>query len=126
MINVSKDSHLFISELEEAMASIKASCPTCGVIEMTEHDVRLMACNNAALSYYAFDCVLCGEIRKPTDDHIVSLLMSVGVKPMVWSIPAEALEAKSGPPLSYDDLLEFALQLGDSDHLAALALRSAA
>jgi hypothetical protein len=39
----------------------------------------------------------------------------------VWEIPGEALEPKDGPLLSYDDLLDFALQLGQSDLLAAAA-----
>jgi hypothetical protein len=39
----------------------------------------------------------------------------------VWDVPGEALELKDGPRLSYDDLLDFALQLGTTDLLAAAA-----
>ena len=104
------------------MTTIKASCPTCGEVELTPADVSLMVCARAALSYYAFDCHTCArQVRKPADDHVVSLLMSGGVPVQVWEPPAEALEPKDGPALSYDDLLDFALHLGTSDLLAALA-----
>lgn len=103
------------------MATIKASCPTCGEVEMTSADIRLMVCNHAPLSYYAFDCPNCrDEVRKPADDHVISLLISGGVKATVWEVPAEALEPKVGPRLSYDDLLDFALHLANHDRLAAL------
>ena len=96
-----------------AVTTIKASCPTCGEVELTSADITLRVCNHAPLSYYSFECPTCeDEIRKPADDHIVSLLMSGGVKAQVWEIPAEALEPKPGPALGYDDLLDFVLQLG--------------
>ena len=104
------------------MTTIKASCPTCGEVELTPSDVSLMVCSHAPLSYYAFTCTTClHEVRKPADDHVVSLLVSGGVPAQVWELPAEALEPRTGPRLSYDDLLDFALQLGTTDLLAALA-----
>src|SRR5919202_1271530 len=107
---------------DAAVTTIKASCPTCGEVELTSDDVSLMVCSQAALSYYAFNCPGClDEVRKPADDHVVSLLMSGGVKPTVWEVPAEALEPKLGPALTYDDLLDFALLLGSADALSAVA-----
>jgi predicted RNA-binding Zn-ribbon protein involved in translation (DUF1610 family) len=105
---------------DETMTTIKASCPTCGEVEMTSNDVMLMVCNHAPLSYYAFDCPSCAdEVRKPADDHVISLLMSGGVRAQVWEVPAEALEPKAGPALTYDDLLDFALLLSNEDDIAA-------
>ena len=104
------------------MTTIKASCPTCGEVELTPADVSLMVCSHAALSYYAFTCLTClDEIRKPADDHVVSLLVSGGVSATVWEVPAEALEPHTGPVLTYDDLLDFALHLGTTDLLAEAA-----
>ena len=104
------------------MTTIKASCPSCGEVELTPADVSLMVCSHAPLSYYAFSCPGCfDEVRKPADDHVVSLLVSGGVPANVWEVPGEALEPKDGPQLSYDDLLDFALQLGTTDLLAAAA-----
>lgn len=104
------------------MTTIKASCPTCGEVELTPADVSLMVCSHAPLSYYAFTCLTCmDEIRKPADDHVVSLLVSGGVPAQVWDLPAEALEAKAGPALTYDDLLDFGLALARTDLLGAEA-----
>lgn len=104
------------------MTTIKASCPTCGEVELTSKDVKLRVCSHAPLSYYAFRCPTCrDEVRKPADEHVISLLMTGGVRAQVWEVPPEALEAKPGPALSYDDLLDFVLQLSSADTLAALA-----
>ena len=109
------------------MTLFKASCPSCGEVVLTPADVSLMVCSHAPLSYYAFQCLGCNtEVRKPADDHVVSLLVRGGVPAEVWDIPAEALEIKAGPPLSYDDLLDFVLQLSKCDTLSAFVDRSAA
>ncbi len=104
------------------MTTIKASCPGCGEVELTPADVSLMVCSHAPLSYYAFCCPRCqDEVRKPADDHVVSLLVSGGVPATVWDVPAEALEPRTGAALSYDDLLDLALQLASTDFLAPVA-----
>ena len=104
------------------MTTIKATCPTCGEVELTADDLTLMVCNQAPLSYYAFRCPRCvEEVRKPADDHIISLLVSGGVRATNWAVPAEALEAHSGPAISYDELLDFALTMERTEYLAALA-----
>jgi predicted RNA-binding Zn-ribbon protein involved in translation (DUF1610 family) len=105
------------------MTTIKASCPSCGEVELTNADITLMVCSHAPLSYYAFSCPTCtDEVRKHADDHVISLLMSGGVRPTVWEVPAEALEAHAGTRISYDDLLDFALLMADDDMLAARAM----
>jgi len=74
------------------------------------------------MSYYSFCCPTCtAEVRKPADDHVVSLLVSGGVPAQVWDLPAEVLEVKTGPVITYDDLLDFALELGSTDLLSAAA-----
>ncbi len=104
------------------MTTIKASCPTCGEVELTPVDVRLMVCTEPSLSYYAFDCPTCAvEVRKPADEHVVQLLVSGGIPATVWEVPAEAAEVKAGARLGYDDLLDFCLLLGTTDLLAAAA-----
>jgi predicted RNA-binding Zn-ribbon protein involved in translation (DUF1610 family) len=104
------------------VTTIKASCPACGEVELTSKDVTLMVCNQAPQSYYTFTCPKCGDnVRKPADDHVVSLLMSGGVRAEVWELPAEALETKTGPALTYDDLLDFALQLNATEFVATVA-----
>lgn len=104
------------------MTTIKATCPACGEVELTVEQIRLVVCSLPNLSYYAFDCLNCiSEVRKPADKNIVSLLISGGVAATRWRIPAEALEEKVGPAISYDDLLDFALQMRRVNHVAAFA-----
>jgi len=110
------------TERNGPMTTIKASCPTCGEVELTPADVSLMVCTQPSLSYYAFGCPTCAtQVRKPADDHVVSLLVSGGIPATVWELPAEASEVKAGPGLTYDDLLDFALHLGTTDLLSAVA-----
>jgi hypothetical protein len=81
-----------------------------------------MVCKHSPLSYYAFTCPACAsEVRKPADDHVISLLMSGGVRARTWDVPAEVLEPKVGAALTYDDLLDFVLQLQQVDDLTAYA-----
>lgn len=103
------------------MVQIKASCPQCGQVELTPADVSLVVYDDAELSYYSFDCEGCDqEVRKHADDYVISLLTSGGVVARVENVPLEAAEDKSGEPLTYDDLLEFALELGTTDYLAGV------
>jgi hypothetical protein len=104
------------------VTTIKATCPSCGEVDLTAADVRLLVASQAALSYYGFTCPRChSDVRKPADDHVISLLISGGVEATMWDIPAEVLEVHAGPALGYDDLLDFALLLGTDDLLSAIA-----
>jgi hypothetical protein len=102
------------------MTTIRATCPTCGDVELKPADLRLSVCTRPEWSTYAFTCPTCtDEVKKPADEEVVALLISGGVVAHPWHIPAEALEAHDGPQLSYDDLLDFALLLDADDALAA-------
>ena len=104
------------------MTTIKASCPSCGDVELTPAQVRLVVCSVKAWSYYAFSCPGClEEVRKPAGRDVVALLVSGGVLAEPWTVPAEALEEHAGPVLSYDDVLDFALWLDQADLVAAAA-----
>lgn len=104
------------------MTTIKATCAVCGEVDLTPEDLTLMVCRQPDLSYYAFRCPHClDEVRKPADEHVVSLLVSGGVRPIQWAVPEEALEVHVGQRISYDDVLDFALALERLDHLAVLA-----
>ena len=101
--------------------TIKASCPTCGDVHLTDNEVRLMVCTEKTMSYYAFDCPGCRrEIRKSADEHVVSLLLSGGIAPTLWSVPAEAMEptrVSVAAAFTSDDVLDFAMALADDDAL---------
>lgn len=104
------------------MTIIQASCFSCGDVELTPQQVRLVVCTVRSWSYYAFTCTTCHEeVRKPATREVVTLLHSAGVVVEPWSVPAEALEEHEGPKIDYDDVLDFALWLNTADLLAAAA-----
>ncbi len=94
------------------VATIRASCPTCGDVELTSRDVSVQVCASNNQGSYAFRCPGCTvAVSKFAEQRIVDLLVSSGVRLAVWSLPAELEESHSGEPLDYDDLLEFHLLL---------------
>jgi len=94
------------------VTTIKATCPGCGEVELTPDDIELRVCTHAPASYYVFECPMCHTpIQKPADDRVIQLLISGGVKAIVWELPSEVLEAHEGPAFTKDDLLDFHLLL---------------
>lgn len=93
---------------ETLVATIRASCPTCGDVELTSRDVTVQVCATNNQGSYAFRCPECRvAVSKLAEQRIVDLLVSSGVRLSVWSLPAELDEPRTGDPLDYDDLLEF-------------------
>lgn len=102
------------------MTKIQASCPGCGEVTLTSSDIELKVCSHAPLSYYAFNCPKCQDrIQKPADDHVISLLMSGGVRALVWDVPAEALERHEGPLFTHDDILDFHKEMEEARDISA-------
>ncbi len=100
---------------------IRASCPTCGDVELTTRDVRVLLCSSTYQSSYAFQCPACRlAVAKPAEPRVVDVLLSSGIALTVWHMPAELDEVHSGPPISYDDLLEFHFQLKSGGPLESL------
>jgi hypothetical protein len=92
----------------EPVATIRASCPTCGDVELTSADVRVLVCTTTNEGSYAFRCPDCRlAVAKPAEARVVDVLVSSGVCLSTWELPAELEEAHTGAPISYDDLLEF-------------------
>jgi hypothetical protein len=95
-------------ERESPLATIRASCPTCGDVELTSRDVVVRVCAADNAGAYAFRCPSCRmAVSKQAEPKIVDLLVSSGVRLSVWHLPAELGEAHYGEAISYDDLLEF-------------------
>lgn len=103
------------------MAMIRASCPTCGDVELTTRDVRVLLCSTTYESTYAFQCPSCRvSVSKPAEARVVDVLLASGISLSVWHMPAELDEPKSGPRITYDDLLEFHFELGSGTSLDTL------
>lgn len=106
------------------MALLKAGCDKCGPVQVFPDEISLLVCALPALSHYWFVCPQCQQTQvKPASDQAIALLLSGGVRPVIWQSPDEIAELRVGPALTYDDLLDFALQLGETDELSGLADR---
>ncbi len=93
---------------EIPVATIRASCPTCGDVELTSRQVTVRVCAADNQGSYVFRCPECTmAVAKLADPKIVDLLVSSGVRLTVWHLPAELAETHDGAPITYDDLLEF-------------------
>lgn len=93
---------------ETPVATIRASCPTCGDVELTSRDVTVRVCAADNQGSYAFRCPGCAlAVSKLADPKIVDLLVSSGVRMAVWHLPAELAESRGGARITYDDLLDF-------------------
>ena len=102
------------------MATIRASCPTCGDVELTTVDVRVRVCIDDDRGEYNFRCPACRmTVVKGAEPRTIDLLVASGVALDTWSLPAELREHRHGSPISHDDLLDFHAMLNDDRSLAA-------
>lgn len=103
------------------MTTIEATCPTCGTVERRPEDFELAVCSDAAASWYAFVCPRCEQrIRKPASEKAIELLISEGVSPTYFTVPAEVFEQHDGPPFTPDDLITLHEMLERPDWFDAL------
>jgi predicted RNA-binding Zn-ribbon protein involved in translation (DUF1610 family) len=100
------------------MTTIKATCPSCGDVDLKPRDITVVIAPAAGWASYQFQCPNCEEeITKTADDEVVTLLRGAGVRVEKLHVPAEALELHFGPPLAPDDLIDFGLKLSGTDRL---------
>lgn len=94
------------------VATVRASCPSCGDVELTTREVQVQVCSATDEGTYSFLCPGCRLIvNKGAEQRVVELLVSAGVRVVSWDLPAELSEPKCGPPITYDDLLTFHFEL---------------
>lgn len=104
------------------MTTIKATCTDCGEVDLTADDILLRIGPSKTVNTYGFSCPSCGEfVQKAADDRVVRLLLSGGVVPVPVHVPAEALEMRTGPAISHDDILDFHQLLKSDDWFEQLA-----
>lgn len=104
------------------MATIRASCPDCGDVELTSKDMTVRLCVEDDRGSYVFRCPTCRmTVTKATEQRIVDLLVASGVKVETWTLPLELHERPAGAPLTHDDLLAFHELLERDDWFATLS-----
>lgn len=110
------------------MTTIKATCPTCGDVDLTPADVLVTVSSEMGWSKYCFTCPQCGDlVSKAADDDVVHLLSSAGVRVEHLRIPEEYFEglerSESLGRMTDDDLLDFALWIENADDVVAAFAR---
>jgi hypothetical protein len=104
-------------------ALIRATCPTCGEVDLSPQEVNLVVCSasdGTDRSFYSFSCTGCAnEVKRPADPRAVAVLRAGGVRLERRTLPAEALEVHRGPNLTWDDVLDFQLASDSIDRLTA-------
>ncbi|MDA8196939.1 MAG: hypothetical protein M0019_07025 [Actinomycetota bacterium] len=94
------------------MPLIKASCPSCGDVELTLNDIKVMVCSTDGSASYNFRCPGCRfRVAKPAEKAVVDILLSSGVTMSFWRLPLELEEEHHGEPISYDELMDFHYQI---------------
>ena len=103
------------------MAWIRASCPTCGDVELRIGDVEVKMCSSTSEGSYVFRCPSCLlAVSKPAEPNVVDVLVASGVRLSTWQLPAELEEPHYGPPVSYEELLVFHFEIQGDDWLREL------
>lgn len=103
------------------MATIRATCGTCGDVEITSREVTVRVCRDDNRGSYSFLCPTCAvAVIKDAEPRIVELLVTSGVELVTWSLPAELGEVKAGDPIDHDDLLDFHALLESDEWMETL------
>ncbi len=103
------------------MTTIRANCPACGDVQLRASDLVVRVCSDDESGSYTFRCPTCTvAVAKGASKRIVDLLVSSGVRMEVWRLPDELTEARTGPALSPDDLLDFHQMLEGDDWFSDL------
>jgi hypothetical protein len=109
------------------VTTIKATCPTCGDVDLFPGDVTVRVAEGLGWSTYSFRCARCADaVCKPADDEVIHLLTMAGVRVERVDVPAEYFESRvlslCMEPITQDDLLDFHLWLRRSDDIVGAAV----
>lgn len=97
-------------------------CPLDGRVVVPALTIHLVVSDVPDLSRYTFTCPDCGdEVTLHACDEAVSLLRFAGVTPIREIVAADAREPHDGPPITEDDVLDFALAVEHVRFLAPIA-----
>lgn len=104
------------------MTRIRASCPTCGEVDLRPDDVMLHVVRApdgliSDGSEYRFQCPSCAdEVAKPADERIAQLLTTggVAVAEAAPELPPHPEFPAAGPPFTPDDVLDLHLLLAQT------------
>jgi DNA-directed RNA polymerase subunit RPC12/RpoP len=91
---------------------VRVACPGCGPVVLPAKALRceLEAAGDKGIC--ELRCPVCSTmVLVPAGPVAVETMRDGGAGHMIGSVPFELLEPHSGPPLSWDDVLDFKLAL---------------
>jgi hypothetical protein len=101
--------------------TIRASCPTCGEVDLEPGEVRGLWCATTEVASYAFRCPRCTlAVARRTAAHVLQVLSVAGIEVRDWELPLELYEEHRGPGLVDRDLVRFSDQLAEDGWLEAM------
>lgn len=110
------------------MTIIRATCPSCGKVEMGIAAISLQVNDDDGLGQYQFECPSCAsKVRKHAGKQSVAMLVAAGVSlqasaPTIAPAPAPEDRAldQGALPFTLDDAIDFHFMLQDDALIAGL------
>jgi hypothetical protein len=102
------------------MATIRASCDSCGDVEFMTNQVKVHAPEDGGAGTYAFECPHCRlTVVRHAERTTMDLLIAAGVNVTTWRRPAELIERDRDPgtPITHADLVAFHSLMEDDEAL---------
>jgi hypothetical protein len=91
---------------------VRVVCPGCGPLVVPAQAFRCELEAAATKGLCEVRCPICSAlVVLAAAASAVATMRNAGAGPMDGSVPFELLESHSGPPLSWDDVLDFKLAL---------------
>jgi phage FluMu protein Com len=96
-------------------ARIQARCAWCGLVEL-EPDLLRVHVGAGEKALFEFSCPSCTRLNLGgIDGTEVPTLLAAGARWSRGKAPFELLEERSGPPIGWDDLLDFHQELAGGE-----------
>jgi hypothetical protein len=91
---------------------VRVVCPGCGPVVLPARELRCELESAGGKGICELRCPVCSILLLvPAGPLAVETMREGGASQMSGSVPFELLEPHTGPPLSWDDLLDFKLEL---------------
>lgn len=91
---------------------VRVVCPGCGPLVVPAEEFRCEVEANGNQGPCEMRCPVCSNhVLVPAVASAVETLRKAGAGHMSGSVPFELLESHTGPPLSWDEVLDFKLAL---------------
>jgi len=91
---------------------VRLVCPGCGPVVLPARELRCELVASGDKGICELRCPVCSTmVLVPAGPVAVETMRDGGAGHMTGSVPFELLEPHSGPPLSWDEVLDFKLAL---------------